>query len=222
MKENLMYQEATQVKPESFLIQAVGAVLALTPDGFIVSTQDGIFQARHTLSCIVEPAVGDRVLVAGDPGNALFIIAVLERPGNAPISIVMRRDVTVGVSNGSFSIAAAQGINLVSAKDMTLTSSELKISAPRASIFFENLTYLGNAIFAEIEKMKLIGRFFHSMIDSISQKVKRSYRVVEDIDHVRSSQIDYRASKNMSLRGQNALINAEELVKIDGDQIHLG
>jgi hypothetical protein len=70
--------------------------------------------------------------------------------------------------------------------------------------------------------MKLIGRFFHSMIDSISQKVKRSYRVVEDIDHVRSSQIDYRASKNMSLRGQNALINAEELVKIDGDQIHLG
>jgi hypothetical protein len=222
MKENLMYQEATQVKPESFLIQAVGAVLALTPDGFIVSTQDGIFQARHTLSCIVEPAVGDSVLVAGDPGNALFIIAVLERPGNAPISIVMRRDVTVGVSNGSFSIAAAQGINLVSAKDMTLTSSELKISAPRASIFFENLTYLGNAIFAEIEKMKLIGRFFHSMIDSISQKVKRSYRVVEDIDHVRSSQIDYRASKNMSLRGQNALINAEELVKIDGDQIHLG
>jgi hypothetical protein len=222
MKENLMYQEARQLEPQSFLIQAVGAVLALTPDGFIVSTQDGIFAARHAFSCLVEPAVGDRVLVAGDPGNALFIIAVLERPGNAPVSIPISRDVTIGVSNGSFSIAAAHGINLVSAKDMTLTSSELNISAPRASIFFENLTYLGNVIFAEIEKVKLIGRFFHSIIDSVSQRVKRSYRVVEDIDHVRSSQIDYRASKNMSLRGQNALINAEELVKIDGDQIHLG
>src|SRR5450759_5348824 len=40
MKENLMYQEARQLEPQSFLIQAVGAVLALTPDGFIVSTQD--------------------------------------------------------------------------------------------------------------------------------------------------------------------------------------
>jgi hypothetical protein len=222
MKENLMYQEAAQLKLESLLMQADSTVLGRTPDGFIVSTQDGIFTARHALSCLVEPAVGDRVLVAGDRGNALFIIAVLERPGNAPISIVISRDITVGVSNGSFSIAAAQGINLVSAEDMTLASSEIKISAPSASIFFENLKYIGIAIFTEIEKMKLVGRFFHSVIDSISQKVKRSYRVVEDIDHVRSSQIDYRASKNMSLRGQNALINAAELVKIDGDQIHLG
>jgi hypothetical protein len=222
MKENLMYQEAAQLKLESLLIQADSTVLGRTPDGFIVSTNDSIFTARHALSCLVEPAVGDRVLVVGDPANALFIIAVLERPGNAPISIVTSRDIAVGVSNGSFTIAAAQGVNLVSAEDMTLASSELKISAPRASIFFENLTYIGSAVFAEIEKMKLVGRFFHSMIDSISQKVKRSYRVVEDIDHVRSSQIDYRASKNMSLRGQNALINAAELVKIDGDQIHLG
>jgi hypothetical protein len=53
MKENPMYQEATQLKPESFLIQAVGAVLDRTPEGFIVSTQEGVFPAQHALSCLV-------------------------------------------------------------------------------------------------------------------------------------------------------------------------
>jgi hypothetical protein len=52
--------------------------------------------------------------------------------------------------------------------------------------------------------------------------VKRSYRFVEEADQVKAQRIDYAAEKSVCLRGENALVVAEELVKVDGGQIHLG
>jgi len=67
-----------------------------------------------------------------------------------------------------------------------------------------------------------VGRFFDAVFERIAHKSRWSYREVEEMDQVRSGQIDYRSAKNLNLRGKHALITAEELVKIDGDQIHLG
>jgi hypothetical protein len=39
---------------------------------------------------------------------------------------------------------------------------------------------------------------------------------------VRARQIDYVAEKNVSVRGHNTLLTAEQLVKLDGEQVHLG
>ena len=58
--------------------------------------------------------------------------------------------------------------------------------------------------------------------ERISQRVKRLYRHVEDFEQLRADKVDYVANKTMSLRGQNTLMTAEELVKVDGEQIHLG
>jgi hypothetical protein len=61
-----------------------------------------------------------------------------------------------------------------------------------------------------------------SVFDRLLQRVKRSYRFVEEHDQVRAAQIDYVAQNNASLRGENTLITAKDLVKVDGEQIHLG
>ena len=59
-------------------------------------------------------------------------------------------------------------------------------------------------------------------IERVTHKLKRSYRIVEEVDCVRSREMDYRATNNVSIRGKNALVTAEELVKLDGSQIHVG
>jgi hypothetical protein len=217
-----MNSAVKQLKRESDAIQVDGFVVECSADGIKVDTPHGGFSARRAISCLVEPVAGDRVLVAGDPHEDLFIIAVLERQEPSTIRVVVEGDFSLGLPSGRFSIAAANGIDLVSARDMSMTSSELTVRSPKGSIFFENLTYMGMRFLAEIEGIKLLGGFFDTVMERISQKVKRSYRTVEELDTVRSGQIDYRAEKNMSLRGQNALMTARELVKIDGDQIHLG
>ncbi len=45
---------------------------------------------------------------------------------------------------------------------------------------------------------------------------------MEELDQVKAEHIDYAASASMSLHAQNALVTAEELVKVDGEQIHVG
>jgi hypothetical protein len=217
-----MNSAVKQLKRESHSIQVDGFVVECSADGIKVDTPHGGFSARRAVSCLVEPVAGDRVLVAGDPHEDLFIIAVLERREPSTIRVVVEGDLSLGLPSGRFSIAAANGIDLVSARDMSMTSSELTVRSPKGSIFFENLTYMGMRFLAEIEGIKLLGSFFDTVMERINQKVKRSYRTVEELDTVRSGQIDYRAEKNMSLRGRNALVTARELVKIDGDQIHLG
>ena len=47
-------------------------------------------------------------------------------------------------------------------------------------------------------------------------------KIVEELDHVRAEQIDYAVEKRLSLHGENALITAQHLAKVEGDQIHLG
>ena len=203
-----MITASTDVKPDIHIIQSVGTAMECSDKGIIVSTRDGVFCTRRAVSCLVEPMAGDTVLITGDPDNQLFVIAVLQRADTSSIRISVEGDLTVGVSKGRFSVAAGHGIDLVSAGEMTMISSELTVNASKGNIFFDQLFYLG--------------RFFDAVLERISHKVKRSYRIVEEIDQVRSNVIDYRAAKNMSLRGQNTLVTAKDLVKIDSDQIHLG
>jgi len=211
-----------QLKRKNLQMQADGYVVECREAGFKVDTDHGELLVRRALSCLVEPMVGDRVLVAGDFNSELFVIAVLERENTSEIRMTIEGNLTLGLPNGRFSVAAAHGIELISTGDMGLTASDMTIRASKGHVFFDNLSYLGRRVFAQMEGIKLVGGFFDAILERINHRVKRSYRVVEELDHLRSEEIDYRAEKNMSLRGQNALVTAKELVKIDGDQIHLG
>ena len=45
---------------------------------------------------------------------------------------------------------------------------------------------------------------------------------VDGLDQVRSTHIDYRADQTLQLQAENLIANATNLVKVDGEQIHLG
>jgi hypothetical protein len=217
-----MNRALKQLKRENTQMQVYGTVMECLPDGIRVSTDDGELCAKRALSCLIEPVAGDRVLVAGDIQDEVFVIAVLERLDASPVTITVDGDLTLGVPRGRLSMAAGKGIEMLTVADMSLAGSEITLCAPRGQVLLDHLTYIGSKVFARAQAVKLVGELFDAVLERISHKVKRSYRIVEEIDCVRSSQIDYRAENNMSLRGKNALVTADELIKMDGDQIHLG
>lgn len=206
---------------DNALLQTSGSVLETNDGELTVATDFGKFRARRALSCLIIPEAGDRVLLAGC-GEEMFVLAVLERSATTPLQITLARDVNIAAPNGRITIAASEGIELVSAGNMGLTTATLQLRAGSARIFLNKMQYLGRRIFAEFETVKLIGSILDSVMERVCRKVKRSYRIVQELDHVRAEQIDYRARKNFSFRGKNTLVTAEELVKFDGDQIHMG
>lgn len=181
-----------------------------------------LLPARLAASCLLEPESADTVLAAGDPDGRIWVLAVLERAGTGPARLAVEGDLSVQVRRGGFSVAAADGIDLVSARQVKVIGSDLEVRAERGSLFVAEMSWLGRSLSAHLEKVKLLAGALDTVLERITQRVKRSFRVVEELDHLRSGQISWRAEKNLDLRGRNALVIARELVKLDGDQIHLG
>ncbi len=119
-------------------------------------------------------------------------------------------------------VAAQEGVELVSGSDVSVAAGKLRVNAADGDVVLTRLTFLGTFVRAEIEKVKLFAEHLDSVVDRVAQRVKRSYRSVEESDQVRAARVDYTARETMSLHGENALLTAESLVKIDGEQIHVG
>ena len=209
-----------ETKDEVF--QDVGTVDEIEGDTFVVRNSAGQFRAKQAVSCLVEPEPNDEVLFAGRRSGGLYILGVLERPEGTVTRLCVPGDLTIQLREGKLVFAASEGVDIMTSKDISMTSTSFTLRALQGEVFFDRLAYLGKKAIAEVESVKTAVTYFDSVLERFTQRVKRSYRTVAEIDQVRSKQIDYSAKQNMRLRGKNALVNADALVKIDGEQIHLG
>lgn len=220
MRSNVARKIEPEARPEA-ATQEVGRVVRAADGAFVVASGAAEIEARRAVSCMVEPEADDVVLVSVVPGRGAYILAVLEREGR-DVSVVLDGDLRVTLPSGRFVVGAAEGVTFASGKEVGVVAGEVKVNARLGSVFVESLSYLGTAVHAEIEKAKVRAAAFDATVERVVQRAKRVYRFVEEIEQLRAERIDHAARKNMSLRGENTLVTAEELVKLDGAQIHLG
>jgi hypothetical protein len=189
---------------------------------FMVETASGTVAAGKSFNCLIEPLPGDTVMVSRSDSERCYILSILERDDTACASLIFDGDVAIKAKKGRFSIAAQEGIDLVSAKDTSLVSPALSVNSVQADISMQNVSFFGTLFQGQIEKIKLVGQSCDSIFDRVSQSVKRSYRWVTELDQLRAGQLNYLVKKLMSLRGKYSVITAEEDVRIDGDKILMG
>jgi len=217
-----MHEYGTGIWQLTDLFHAVGDVVSSDEGTFVIDTGDGRVDARRALSCLVEVEIGDRVLVAGPEDGALHVLAILERSGKQPIHMKLTGDVAIGVSKGQLTLAADDGLHLVSGKDLSLTSPELRVRAEQSHLMLDRVIYIGSRLLSYAKRVKLVSDVIDTFAERLSQRVKRSYRFIDEMDYVRAKEIDQASEGNISLRGENTLMTARRLVKIDGEQIHMG
>ncbi|MDI1478102.1 DUF3540 domain-containing protein [Polyangium sp. y55x31] len=202
--------------------QEFGEVVEARPDGFCVRTALAEVNAKRAASCLVAPALGDRVLVATEEEGDSFVLAVLERKDSQKTTIAVEGDLELRTPSGKVEIAAQEGVDVTAAAPVNVTGSEVTVKALRARLSAEWIDVVGAAVKAEFGKVKMLASTFDAALDRFSQRVKRSYRTVEEIDQVRAQHIDWAAQGNAHLRGENTLVTATDLVKVNADQVHLG
>lgn len=204
------------------VFQTTGTVLSVEGSSSRVETDRGDVAARRAHSCLAEPAPGDMVLLAFVPGGSVYVLAVLEREAGAKTRIAVDGDLSIHVGDGRLSVAAQDGIAIASPKDVSVASGEVHVRAVEGTASLERASFFGALVQAEMERAKVIAGTLDGFIDRVAQRVKRSYRFIEEFEQIRAERLDYRAKKLMHFHSENAVVTAEELVKVDGEQIHLG
>ncbi|AUX37101.1 MULTISPECIES: DUF3540 domain-containing protein [Sorangium] len=198
-----------------------GAVLRLDGSAYIVETEDGEVRAKRATSCLLEPATGDLVLLAVVNG-ARYILAVLEREEGAPSRLVAEGDLQIRLQRGALGLSAPDGVHVQTGKDLSMVASTFRVQAKEGHVALGLFSFVSKLVRGEVDRAKLVGRSLDAHLERLMQRVKRSYRIVEEADHVRADRIDYAAKGNLAIHSENAKITASHLVKIDGDQIQVG
>lgn len=185
-----------------------------------VTLATGTFPAAIAKSCLVSPDVGDKVLCAID-SEGVYVVAVLSGRENAPTKIAATGDLQLSAT-GRVSVRGASGVDVAGAGPVTIAGPELHLRAQTGTVAVEEIGFFGRLLQAEVSKVALVAQEVDSMVTRLSQRAKRVFRFVEEIDQTRAGTVDVRAQSMLGLRAENAVISARVLAKVDGEQIHIG
>jgi len=196
-------------------MQGVATVLSLAQEeGWCtVETPQGALKVRRAVSCFLAPQAGDRVWLSGDLAQGLYVTAILERSGSGPQRVCLPPDSSIEVERGSLTLRA---------DGLRLAAGQLSVQADDAALCVKKLTGVGREAVWSFGSIKVISDLLESFADRLIQFSRWSQRTVDGMDQVRSRQIDWRADQTMQLAAENLIADAGNLVKVDGEQIHLG
>ena len=161
---------------------------------------DGVTVATRAWSCLAAPQAGDRALVATVEGER-WVLAVLERPGAAGVAIESDGDIELRATHGRVVASAAEGVAVLTPGEATLAAGEMTVHARAASV--------------AVERAEVIA-------GSLTERAERVYRAVTEVEQVRARRVDYAVEESLRMHAGDAVITSDRLVKIDGEQVHLG
>ncbi|WP_437876125.1 DUF3540 domain-containing protein [Sorangium sp. So ce513] len=176
-----------------------GGELAVALDG------GGPRPARRARSCLVPVTPGDRVLCSVS-ADAVYVLAVLESAGAGPTRVV-----------------ADGALELQAGGEIALRGASLHMRARSATVAIEELKVLGRSVEATFaEKATLFAERVESRASRMLQRAKQAFRFVTELEQARVGNYDLRAESLAAVRGENTIVSARVLAKLDGEQVKIG
>lgn len=182
--------------PAPKLLYGVVEPAAADAEGHLrVRTAEGTRRALRAKSCLVDAEAGDRVLCSTD-GDGVYILAV---------------------------IAGGETTTLRAPGKLEVAADELQIKARSALLSLEDLRVLGRSVEATFGgKASILADRIESRASRLLQRAKHAYRFIGGLDQTRAGNIDTRAEGLVAVRGENTIVSARVLAKLDGEQVKIG
>jgi hypothetical protein len=177
--------------------------------------------ARRAASCLLAPEAGDRVLIAWT-GDECWVLAVLEREPNRTAWLESDGDLGIRVGAGRLTLAAQEGVDVATPGETSVTTGRFNVNAVEANMVIRGLRLLGASVEAKLEKLSTTAEKVETVAERIHERAKRYYRFVQEFDQLRAGHMDYRAEKYARIHATDTVMTANQLVKIDGSQVHIG
>ncbi|MFC3338699.1 DUF3540 domain-containing protein [Paracandidimonas soli] len=204
-------------------VQLIGEVTRVDSRGICTVRCDmRDWHVERAASCLLAPQNGDTVLISGPVPSQVYLIAVIRQAEPDASRLEVPGDLVIAAKDGGISLEAGQALRLQGRVNASLDTPLLEMRADEANCTVGKMEYLGVQARASIGSLQLVGRVCEVVMDRISQLAHSIFRLARDTEQVRAGHIDYQAEQSARMHGRQAVLTAKDLVKVDGDQIHMG
>lgn len=186
-----------------------------------VELNEQLIAATLSVSCLMQPEIEDKVLVSVDDENRCYVISILERVSKEN-KIIIDGDTHLQITNGSLHMIADDHLNMVAGDELNVTGNKANLAALDINISSENMTFLGKIFSAKLKVIKTVAESVDGFFKRVIHRTEDSYRYVENHDEVQAGSVRFLVDGTMSMQTESTHITAEEHVKVDSEQIHLG
>lgn len=205
---------------------SMATVVACDPDDdfcdLMLADGHRSLRCQRAASCLLLPAPGDTVMVAGTGDDALYVIAVVAQADRRQATLAVDGDLRLQSKRGGIAIRSALALDLQSDASVATSAPQWKLTAERGECNVSELDYQGAELRFSVLVTRFLGRACEAVLDRLHLLTRSSFRITEEVEHVRAGQIDIQASQTLRLHAKNTLVTSKELVKVDAEQIHMG
>lgn len=194
-----------------------GRVRLRDGERFTVTLQGGDVIAKRAASCLLVPEPGDHVLLTLSPSP--FVLAVLER-GEGQAVVELPEEVSVRA--GRLELQGEHGVAISTKGPLSLTADRTSLRSRLTELATHDLTTIAKRARAHLESANLVSETLDVVTERITSRAARVFRFVTELDQLRARHFDHRADHSARVHAENTVITATEVVKLDGEQIHVG
>lgn len=172
-------------------------------------------------SCLVEPDLGDTVLVCHGGPRASYILAVLARATPAQATINLPGGVALQTDQGQLQIQAEQ-LDLHARQKVSVVGPQVQLQGVHAHVHFQHMDASASQVQARWGVVSTLAQSMTTTVGRLVQKARDSFRWTENLEDTRAGRVRMQVTERFHLKSKHTTMLAQEQVKIDGKKIDLG
>ena len=193
----------SSVMPQNSIVNA--RVKEINQKSITVQNKQVSLQAKKATSCLIEPHIGDKVLLCID-GEDVYILAILEQATDAPLEIVTEQSLSIQSNSGDITLNAQESLNAF---------------AQNATVVISKVSLLSKVVTLKSKAINTIATTYQGFIESVTTRHKNLITSVESHEEHQSGSSRRVISGSDIHQVQESITTAQGQVKIDAAQINI-
>jgi hypothetical protein len=211
-----------EVPVTSNMPMLVNTVVCGRADDWFFVQDLSVKRVRRSVSCLIEPEVGDVVLLCNSKDSQTsYILSVLERAHGDSSRLCLPGGVTLSTDGNQLTVDA-DGISLAGRDSVVMTTARLDVNAVAATARILNVQGWFDTVETTATKIAMVTKTMTQQVGRMISRVRESWRKVEGLDETQAARMRVYVEGSHQVDAEHVTVNAEGFVRIDGKSINIG
>lgn len=195
-----------------------GIVAGQSGSALLVSSSGQLLRATRAEGCLLEPAPGDKVLVASLPDGEIWVLSVLQRASAETATVALPRNTVITADTLHL---AARETRCV-AENLTLQGDRMTLEGRHMTLTATVLNLGGSLLVHTFEAMHTVVKKCTEQILQKQQWYGTLRQRVRELAQYRAGRVRFESDTALRVRAENADVKAQKLLDMDAEHIRLG